>query len=36
MYIYTFKLKNFLSVIDDTPVELIINNKNYKGQIIWT
>jgi len=34
LYIYTFKLENFLSVMDDTPVEIIINNKNYKGQII--
>ncbi|MFW5795324.1 MAG: hypothetical protein ACOCV1_07575 [Bacillota bacterium] len=34
LYVYTFRLENFLSVIDDTPAEIIINNKNYKGQII--
>ena len=36
LYIYTFSLDNFLASIDDSPIELKIDDKTYKGHVIQT
>jgi len=35
-FIYSFKLENFITTIDDTPVEVKVDSSRYEGEIIQT